>query len=570
MKHLSHAAVGPGGTVPDEWLPVSAAVSRWSRAVAGRGDIVAAVAPGAAAGTGAPAAFFPTLAELHIDASVCLPPGTRPGTVDIEDPLWRLENLRFTGPVLHEAGHARHTRWTPGLLVAAGAGPGAVTAVELLEEPRVERLIGALRREHALLLRGSAVDFVLSEHEPAADRAGAAAAAALLLARADAGIIGHGDVAAVRSEVLKVLGPSDLGELERLWQRFIMLGDRDIPGMVAVGQAWADVVGPSSSEASTDPGTLAAAIGTAAVRADAAVVGKRGELRSKRSQERAAAAAERRAQGRQQRRKAFDPGGSGSSEHESTAPPESRPATRQEHRAATALAELLTRAADPEGSVERFDRPLPPGRMNARAAMQEEALRAVGDDREVDLFSGTVRVPGPQARLTVAMMSDVSGSMRPGAEAMASCRWVVARAATAVGGTVAEVLFGNRARGILRAHRITGTVDVHPCLDGTEDFKDGFLAVTAETELLEATGARLLVIASDAKYGRAVQAEYARTAMGLCREAGIGVLWLDFTGSFRTTYGHGTVVPARGLRPVEVAEIVGRVVVEELEACMAS
>src|SRR5690606_12303981 len=113
------------------WLALSAAATEEAPLIADRDDLVVTVAPGA--GRGSPACFFPPHAAIEIDG-VHLPAGVDPATAAPHRVGDRARYPAVWGLLVHECGHACHTRWDP----PPGTPPSVASAALLLEESRME------------------------------------------------------------------------------------------------------------------------------------------------------------------------------------------------------------------------------------------------------------------------------------------------------------------------------------------------------------------------------------------------------------------------------------------------
>ncbi|WP_230423296.1 hypothetical protein [Streptomyces radicis] len=140
----------------EEWLRIAAALSARLPELAEREDVL--VACEHQTRSGAPAAFFPTLAELEIDIGLFAP--LDPATID---PALPGDEERYPvawGAFTHEAAHAAHTRWaTPVPL----RGTALDAAGQLLEESRAERAHLGRRPRDRRFLRAAVRAVVLPD-----------------------------------------------------------------------------------------------------------------------------------------------------------------------------------------------------------------------------------------------------------------------------------------------------------------------------------------------------------------------------------------------------------------------
>src|SRR5205085_10161962 len=106
------------------------------------------------------------------------------------------------GLLVHEAAHAAHSRWT----APDGTPPVLAHVADVLEESRAESQQRGRRRGDRRWLRHTVHTLLTPDDAPVDDIWHAAHLSRLLLARADARILTHKDVAPVRAAVTTVLG----------------------------------------------------------------------------------------------------------------------------------------------------------------------------------------------------------------------------------------------------------------------------------------------------------------------------------------------------------------------------
>ncbi|MFJ9174928.1 hypothetical protein [Streptomyces sp. NPDC102360] len=531
----------PPGRLARQWLRVSAELASRLAELAGRDDVIVTCEPGTR--SGAPAAFFPTLAQLEIDAALFAPhpPATlRPARVGDEErypAAW--------GAFTHEAAHAAHTRWT---LPPALRGTAQGQAAELLEEARAE---GAqLRRRPAdrRYLRASALGIIVPNFQPSTvnDRWAAATAAALLLARRDAGILDPDETADLEKVVRARLGDDLYEDLAALWQAVQQVADDDGPQMTAHAEAWCQALGtqPTAPEPPPIPvpgggggGGLAEAVGrtVSAVSAQeeqiaAAQAHRRAQKQAKAEQ------AERARQGAEFGKKVF--AAPGRPQRVKPAPgrrPQSSPVTRRrapsgvEKAAAARLARALKAAAYRERTTTVTRSATPPGRLNMRQVLARDAQRAAGATPTATPFTRTEHRPTPSPPLRVGIAVDISGSMCAATAPIASAAWILARATTLTDpdSRSATLAYDRALTAITTPGRAPAQVTEFQANGLGHRLAEAADTLTAALALDRPGAARLLVIASDGHYapGEAARAHQRITAL---RAAGCAVLWLAF------------------------------------------
>lgn len=580
--------------VPDAWLPLSAQTASFVNELASRTDLAAAVAPGFAAESGT-ALFSPLAAAIEIDAQVMLP-GLDPDLVDVDlhDDFWQLSHPLFIGSCAHEAGHAAWSRFVPAQLLPH-MSRRHVDVLATLEESRVELLMARRSPSLVLCLRLTALELIAREVTIPKSAYGAAALAGLLLARRDAGVLTDRDAAPFQDMCVAVLGPQTLHDLQQVWQAFHSFDQHDpelaeeeaIARLRALAQQWLDALPESDldSEASSEPYIYApdqgsgpqAGSGDDWDRAFSEEIKEMArEALNEAEQDLGALSSEKRATKqiaervkhaahRRETRAAVEAALTGSdndadADEDLFLPP--RPPLPVERAAATRLASLLERISYRDREVVRVRRMEPGGRLNGRAAMAAAAERAQGKMATTPMWNAKKRTPVDDASLTIGLMTDVSGSMGNAAGPMATCGFVLAHATERIGGKFASVTFGSTARVVVRPHERVREVRGFHAMDGVESFELGFKVLDGLLELLDSTGARLLVIASDMFFVRPSEAAYWSEASRMCSAAGVSVMHLDFTGILEvpgSSLGSKSaeVVDVQGMPPVEVARLVG-------------
>lgn len=605
----------------DDWYGVAKQVGEHVNKRARRSDITAVVST--EAGMGAPACFIPSLAEMHINTSVCDLGAVE--RVDIHDKLWALSHAPAVGAMDHEAAHAAHTRFDPrDLMESHDASRKMIDVITTLEEPRIERFALRSHPDSLTFLRGCAMEIVGRDFKIPDSRYGAAAAAGLLLARHDAGVLTKREVKGFRHQIEAVLGTETLEALEPLWQRFLRLHDEDFAGMVDVAREWLEVLGedpedtegmvavmligeplPGDGEAEDGDGdgsgsgdgdgdgegegsegkggsgegdgedgdgeaegfgdSIMGKVREAEVKIDKEVVGKRADEKSERRRAERKADAERRSESEKPHGEAF---GSASKGLHGFTPggfahlTGTRQPNADERRAARRLAATLEKIDYHDRAVTKVSSIVPPGRLRGRMAVQEAAARGEGRDFDGALWVGKRRKRVESTPLTIGFAVDISGSMNSAMEPLASSQWVTSTAGAHIDAKVASVHFGDRVHGIAPAGYREREVRTFYPGDGSEAFKDAALALDKELHLLDGTGARLLFVASDGIFVDSRHAEYARKFVPLAIRKGVGVIFLNFTGGCNS-YG-GKVVNCTGMSPVDVANEIGKAAVAEL------
>ncbi|GGU39681.1 VWA domain-containing protein [Lentzea flava] len=524
-----------------EWLALSTAFADEVPVIADRDDLIVTVAPGA--GGGAPACFYPARALIEVDGSHL---GVDPATVDPANLSDRPRYASAWGALTHECGHAKHTVWEP----PEDAPPGVVAAAMLLEECRMEGAQVRRRPDDRHWLRACVKDIVAADLHLYADPATApqmtpahaAHTAALLLGRADGGVLTRAEVAPVARVIEDVLGADTLNKLRTLWRKALRTADDDGETMLDLGRQWCEVLGTDPADpdpggapdpsGTADPSGAAAAPSPLAGAIAAVLNGVAERVAREKAPEdpaaiAAAANARENAAGKAAQEAAhlvFNVGGprTGTTETAGTRPP-----TPQERTAARVLARALDTAGIQERVAVRSASDVPPGRVLMRGVRTAEAQLAAGAFVTADQFTRITRTPVPIPPLRVGIACDVSGSMRWASEPVASAAWILANAArhTNVPAETATVIFGHHVRPLTYPGKPPVRVTEFAANDNWEDIPTALDALDGALGLSRPGAARLIVIISDGKF-RDAPLRNGQKKLDRLRASGCAALWL--------------------------------------------
>jgi hypothetical protein len=532
---------------PAAWLRVGAELGDRLVALSGRQDLLVTCRPGTR--SGAPAAYFPRLAEIEFDARLFAPLQpyeVHPRIVGDEEhypAAW--------GVLVHEAAHAAHSVWEE----PAGANPRVVEAAFLLEESRIEGAHLTRRPTDRTYLRTSARTLVMPDLANPAFQGveQAASVAALMLGRRDAGILDAGETEAVADLCVRVLGTDLLATLTGIWTAAHRCADHDATTMLHLAQDWCDALdtaGPALPAAPADLTDLLS--GAVAVVMDNMAANDAADRAAQAASNNAVAARSRakaqdRAQQAGQRRKAAATAKSVFNPRATTVSPQgtprpsgnpvtgSRKPTAAEQSAAARLSRALRTAAYRERAEEQTTSPTPPGRLNMRQALARDAQRAAGSIPTARPFTHTRRRNSPTPPLRVGIAVDVSGSMRAACKPVASAAWIVARAAalTDPDSRTATIAYDKNLTALTRpTHRAPDRVTTFNANGGNHNLGDAIDALDHGLDLSRPGTGRLLVIVTDARYTDDETAQ-AVTRINRLNDAGCAVLQLTLNSISR-------------------------------------
>ena len=171
------------------------------------------------------------------------PAGGRPRHRDPASPADRERYPVTWGALIHECAHAAHTQ----VRLPHERRANWCQAARQLEESRIEAPQAARRPGDRRWLRATATKLILADFtaagaEPASPRE-AGAAAALLLAREDAGILEPAETAPVAAKVEAAIGTAALDRLRATWREFHATADDDLRTRTTLARRWCRILG---------------------------------------------------------------------------------------------------------------------------------------------------------------------------------------------------------------------------------------------------------------------------------------------------------------------------------------
>ena len=511
-----------------DWKILSAAMTAEVPEIAGC-PVPVACAPGA--GLGSPACYLPGIPVIEVDGDLLEPD---PDDCDPAIPADRERYPVTWGALVHECAHAAHTQ----VRLPGERRANWCTAARQLEESRIEYRQAGRRPADRRYLRAMAAKLILADFTAAgaepASRREAGAAAALLLARGDAGILEPDETIPVEAEVEAAIGRTRLDRLQATWREFHGVADDDLRTRKTLARRWCRILGLDPDAAPPAPliikitSELAKALARAieilaeAVAADFApppppfppdAAGKREhEKASRRNAERAA----REVFGRRTRPRAVTG---------------TRDPREEEAAAARRLARALREATAGERTAVTVTSKVPPGRLRMGRALAGKAQRAAGAVPTAEPFTSTRsrRVPAPPLRAGIAC--DISGSMGAFAGPVASAAWILARAAGHLPSALtASVLFGRGVYALTRPGEKPAQVTEFKATASSESACRAIDALDGALGLASPGTARLLVIVSDTMFVAPGEPAGAQQRITRLHRVGCGVIILTPKG----------------------------------------
>ena len=249
MAHFS-TALPMRKTTPVEWLSLGAKVGTLVNDWSFRTDLVVNLADTTSAP--APALFNPATAEIEINTKVAFDSATPAEIGDITKRRTQLEFAKGAGAILHEALHARFTRWSLEDAYKA-TSPDVYQALHNLEEGRIEAFGVRTMPDKRVLLRACAMEIVVADLDGQLDKItnvrGAGLLAALTLARVDAGVLDESDVEPIVPILEGLLGADVIEKLRAVWVEFQAHNHHaDATLLYALAEKWVQILNETSKE----------------------------------------------------------------------------------------------------------------------------------------------------------------------------------------------------------------------------------------------------------------------------------------------------------------------------------
>jgi hypothetical protein len=529
-----------------------------------RSDLVVYAGDDSAEGK-AVAAYYSDISEIEVNIAGAFGTATTPemvGNFTKKETQYEFPNA--TGVIYHEALHARHTAWNTKYL-ADLLDPNEQRAFMLLEESRIERKGVIERPENRLFLRSSALHLALEDADPETlsamgDVWQSAFVSALSLARYDAGVLDADDVAELYTSLTPILGMELYRELQKIWIEFQSLNVSQADRGADLAKKWVELLrqadpegepkmgegvmaepsesesGESESKESKGSGALSKIMESLEKSATETELNSSDELSNQEKQEKwqdEVKARQEQGKNNNQKQKASakvfdkttDPIGSGSNSRLT----EKRPPTPNERASAVKIGQMLDKAKYRERSLHETKSVLPEGRLKARVAVQNAALKSMGIHSNQPAWRKKVRKHTDDPTLRVGVMVDISGSMSSAMEAMATTAWVLGEAGHRIQAKTAMVYYGTGVFPTLRVGQRLADVSVYSAPDGTEKFDEAWQALDGEVRLTSNDGVRMLVVVSDGNYTLS-QRTSAVSALRECKQNGVAVLWITPKG----------------------------------------
>jgi len=578
MRHLKTGETRAEAT-PTEWLRAGRTIGELANKWSLRNDIVAYVGPGA--GGQAPACFAPTTAEVEVNVDIAFGFGVKPEEVErLNERKVQYEFPKGTGAIMHEAFHARYSRWSmPEAYKELKSDE--YQALILLEESRIEFQGLKSMPTARPFLRSCAMEIVIGDVKEDMEKQTPTKSLTNLIglvhARIDAGILEEHEVAVIM-ELVENQIPADVVTQLRTIALSAQAHElhEDATELYPLAIEWARIVRELAKERGDEEGNnpvgealkklMSDVLDAMEEASDEISATNFGELADQEQSEDwkdevkgKAEDAKEKEENREIAKDVFSKSTGAGSTKSSSRLVDTRSPNADELVAAVTIGQWLEKAKYRERDEHEVASILPPGRLRTRAIVQNAALKSRGVNQQVEAFRRTVRKHTDDPTLHVGVMVDISGSMGSAMQPMATTAWVMSEAVNRIQGECAMVYFGNDVFPTLKAGQRLKEVSIYSAPDGTEKFAKAFSALDGALNLLHGNGARLLVIVSDGQY-TSEETRKAEEIVAKCKEAGVAILWLPFDngqGADRLAANYAEVI-REITNPAQAAETIGR------------
>jgi len=383
---------------------------------------------------------------------------------------------------------------------------------------------------------------------PPASAAEAGQAAALILAREDAGILESAEAEPVARAVAAVIGEEKLGQLRQVWREAHRTRDDDAKGMVRLGRRWCRILGVAPdqpapkadpAEAGRPPSPVASAVGEATARVEDT---SKAEFAP--PPPFPPGAAEARDAENKARRQAGDASARVFARDPGDTTGVTREPTPDEQAAARRLGRALREASAGGRAETKISSATPPGRLRMRHAVTADAQRAAGAMPTARPFTRVERRRVPAPPLAVGVACDVSGSMSAFTGPVASTAWILARATASLpAARTATVTYGRTVRPVTYPGAVPAQVAEFTAAGKYEDFTRAVNALDGALGLARPGATRILVIVSDGRYKGTQHADGQKLITRLTA-SGCLVIWIAPSDTAATMTGTRVVILA--------------------------
>lgn len=575
--------------------------------------------------------FFPRFARLNVNASRVFDSMTEEQAVTINPNAFPYQQAypRFIGTLVHESGHAKHSRWVKSKEHTEKA---AVAWAVLLEETRQEKKILDRFPQYSEFIKTIMNELIYTPEDAQMDnligsfiglpRSQAARIAVLVCARETIGVVSEEDIADAKANVLSAISASDYRKLEALWTEAQNVDDdTDFDSLYRIGQKIQEIVhedneealeesqnrapcgafvsqgssdsdsgdseGDSEGNADSDEQELPDSAMGGQSAADESVVDDISEQGVKDIQNDGPSDSDK---------EESDKKSSSNQKKEDESQPQTQDEQKRQRKAAKAAAQSIKKAAPGLGIGYDYYRPklrqvepnakdvsnmravmkavqdaqfrdvttttlqsmLPPGRLQIREAM--------GREIQVESQQHITATPWKQVRrrevenppITLAIASDISGSMSVWQRAVSTYTWAFASAIRTLKGQVGAVAWNTEPYEIINPNTFPKKVSVWDAQGGSTGCPKALRALDGLLNLSYSEGVRVAVVITDGELPdhNSIQQEVNKLTRN-----GVIVLWLLTTSR---GYVPRSAVAGRLSKPDDFRKIVTETIIKAL------
>lgn len=171
---------------------------------------------------------------------------------------------------------------------------------------------------------------------------------------------------------------------------------------------------------------------------------------------------------------------------------------------------------------------IPPGKIRARAAVQNAAYRKVNSPavHEVEQWSRTKLTISDNPELAVGIMTDCSGSQNWAEMFSARTSWILSSAFRRVHARTASVAFGEMCYITTKPDSVNTELKIVPAVEMTERFDQGAGTLDQMLKLTSNVGVRVLFVITDGHFVTDPEPEVSQMWIDQLISAGCHVVWI--------------------------------------------
>lgn len=545
--------------------------------------------------------FYPRFARINLNPNLLLE--TYLSDVQFVDPNSIYSQRAFPkyiGVVIHESAHAKHTTYT----IPAGLNSNVIGWIKSLEESRCESKMLEAFPQYTQYIKTIvreivSKDFLYTPEAAAAanpslrEEYNVANQAILVMAREDIGVFEPGELHLAEAFCRKILGEKKYSALRAIWLEAQALEDNDISRLVELAEEIQKLIDPKNEllpplqanqevdspcgafgigedsnfadDATPQPKATQSNQNVDIIRQEVAKSSQVAEKEIKNQGNTPVPPRQNIQQENQERRETIQksakqvhqpPRGSGGTYNLSmqVVAPDAVDIGR-----ARAITEAIKKAQFRDVSKTFISSELPPGRLIIREAMNREAQIASRQPLTATPWRQTRRREVDNPPITLAVASDVSGSMSVYQREVSSFTWAVSLAVKRLMGTAGAVAWNGTSHELFKPNQVqVDKLPYYSAAGGSDGCPDAIRALDGMLNLSFGEGVRVLAIITDGSLPN--NADIQRE-ISLLAAKGVIVVWvLTYAGGFKPK--DATIAVLK--QPSDFGTIVGQKIIEAL------